>query len=123
MFAALHLLAAESSDSGVGGVLVIGSAVIAWAIGSALVFQKAGAPAWAGIVPGWHLKYLGRITGKNPWSLLFFPFYYEAMFELATRFGKTRYFGIGLLMAPFVFFPILALGPATYAGQNLISSR
>jgi hypothetical protein len=122
MFAALHLLAAES-DSGAGGILVVGSAIVVWAVGSALVFQKAGAPAWAGVVPGWHLKYLGRLTGKNPWSLLFFPLYYDAVCELATRFGKSRYFGVGLLMAPFVCYPMLALSDAQYRDQNLISSR
>ena len=37
--------------------------------------------------------------------------------QLAYRFGHSEGFGIGLTILPFIFFPILAFGPAEYKGN------
>lgn len=37
--------------------------------------------------------------------------------QLSYRFGSGEGFGIGLTILPFIFYPILAFGPATY-GEN-----
>jgi arginine exporter protein ArgO len=36
-------------------------------------------------------------------------------FGIARRFGKGRLFGVGAMVLPFVFFPILGFGVARYS--------
>jgi len=37
-------------------------------------------------------------------------------FDLAKVFGKSTGFGIGLILLPFIFIPVLAFGDAKYLG-------
>jgi Family of unknown function (DUF5684) len=37
---------------------------------------------------------------------------------IAENFGRSALFGIGLLFLPFIFYPILGLGDATYKGTR-----
>ncbi len=85
------------------------------------VFQKAGKPGWAAIIPIYNIIVLLQITGKPLWwiVLYFVPFVnlvavVLVSIELAKRFGKGLGFGIGLVFLPFVFYPILGFGDATY---------
>ncbi len=88
------------------------------------VFDKAGKPGWAAIVPIYNLIVLLEITGKPMWwiILMFIPFVnliVLAMVDLslAQSFGKGVGFGVGLLLLPFVFLPMLAWGPGSYQPQ------
>lgn len=38
--------------------------------------------------------------------------------DLAKAFGKNVYFGIGLALFGYIFFPILGFGKAKYTGEN-----
>ena len=87
------------------------------------VFQKAGKPGWAAIIPIYNIIVLLQITGKPIWWLVlyFIPFVNVVVLvlvcvALARRFGKGVAFAIGLALLPFIFYPILGFGDATYGG-------
>lgn len=89
------------------------------------VYEKAGQPGWACLVPIYNIVVLLRIT-KQPewWILLFFvPFVNFVIaimiaIELARVFGQSGGFAAGLILLPMVFFPILAFGDARYEGGS-----
>ena len=85
------------------------------------MFQKAGKPGWAAIVPIYNFIVLLEIVGKPLWwiILLFIPFVNFVIIiilyiELAKSFGKGVGYAFGLLLLPFVFFPMLGFGDARY---------
>src|SRR5262249_49767145 len=78
------------------------------------VFQKAGKPGWAAIIPIYNIIVLLEITGKPLWwiVLFFIPIVnlvaaVLVSLTLAKRFGKGVGFGIGIVLLPIVFLPIL----------------
>ncbi|RRA98148.1 hypothetical protein EHT25_30165 [Larkinella rosea] len=84
-------------------------------------FEKAGEPGWAAIVPIYNTLTLLRIVDKPWWWLLLMliPYVNIVMLVwvanlLAKRFGKTEGFTVGLLFLPFIFYPQLAWGKATF---------
>ena len=56
------------------------------------------------------------------WIILFFIPFINAIasilvnLALAEKFGKGAGFAVGLIFLPFIFYPILAFGNATYKG-------
>lgn len=99
------------------GVLIVASL---WKI-----FDKAGQPGWAAIIPIYNTYVLLKVAGKPGWwlLLLFIPFVnlviaIMAIAGLASNFGKSGGFVLGLLFLPFVFYPILAFGDAKYQGES-----
>jgi hypothetical protein len=89
------------------------------------VFEKAGEPGWASIIPVYNVMVLARICGKDEvyGLLLFIPivgivFSVILMIELAKAFGKDVGFAIGLILLPFIFFLILGFGSAEYSGPE-----
>lgn len=88
------------------------------------VFEKAGEPGWAAIVPIYNLYILLKIAGKPGWWVLLFliPFVniivaIIALIAVAHRFNKGTGFGLGLTFLGVIFFPILAWGDASYHPQ------
>ncbi len=97
------------------GVIII---VARWKI-----FQKAGKPGWAAMVPIYNFIVELEIIGKPWWWLLlmFIPivnivFAIMIVNLLAKSFGKDVGFTLGLLFLPFIFYPILGFGKAEYVG-------
>ncbi|TXD41682.1 signal peptidase I [Lujinxingia vulgaris] len=89
------------------------------------IFTKAGEPGWAAIVPVYNGIVLAKICGKEPWwgILLIVPFAnLVAMIilslALAEAFGKDTVWGLGLILLPIVFYPMLAFGNAQYQGRR-----
>jgi Family of unknown function (DUF5684) len=88
-------------------------------------FVKAGRPGWAAIIPIYSWIVRLDIAGKPWWwifLLIFVPFGIliwgiMAMIALANNFGRGTGFGIGLLLVPFVFFPLLGFGDEEYRGR------
>lgn len=87
------------------------------------VFEKAGQPGWAAIVPVYNAIVMLQIVGKPLWwiILLFIPLVniivgIMVYIDLAKSFGKTTGFAFGLLFLGFIFFPILGFGSARYMG-------
>lgn len=88
------------------------------------LFQKAGKPGWAMLVPFYNTVTMLRIARRPVWwiVLMFVPFVniVVSLFvlrRLAGVFGKGRWFTVGLFFLPFIFFPILAFGSAAYAPE------
>jgi hypothetical protein len=84
------------------------------------VFEKAGEPGWAAIIPIFNLYILLRIAGRSGWWLLLFliPLVnvvigFIVMHDVAERFGHGWGFALGLVFLGFIFFPILAFGDST----------
>jgi hypothetical protein len=87
------------------------------------VFVKARQPGWAAIIPIFNLYILCLMAGKPPWwiILFFIPLVNIVVaillcIELAKYFGKGVGFALGLAILPFIFYPILGFGSATYSG-------
>lgn len=87
------------------------------------IFQKAGKPGWAAIIPIYNFIVLLEIVGKPVWwiILLFIPVvnFIIAIWVtnlLSKSFGKSEGYTVGLLLLGFVFYPMLAFGDAQYQG-------
>ena len=85
------------------------------------VFEKAGQPGWAAIVPFYNLYVLTQIAGRDiVWFiLLLIPVAniiaaFMISIDIARKFGQSTGFGIGLALLPFIFYPILGFGSAQY---------
>ena len=90
-----------------------------------VVFQKAGKPGWASIIPIYNMVVMLEIVGKPIWwlFLMFIPLVSIVvaviiLIAMAKSFGKSELFGIGLAFLPFIFFPILGFGKARYIGPS-----
>jgi hypothetical protein len=88
-----------------------------------IVFNKAGQPGWAAIVPFYNMWVLAEVSNKPGWLGLLSCFCGAIPFVgpivqlvlwavisvgVAKTFGRGVCFGIGLILLPFVFYPILA---------------
>jgi hypothetical protein len=89
------------------------------------IFEKAGQPGWASIIPIYNVITLLRITGRSGWWFLGFcvPFLnlfvvIRLVFELAGAFGRGVGFGFGLLFLSPIFLPVLAFSDARYIGRT-----
>jgi hypothetical protein len=109
-------------------LLLIAAFVIPTVAGMWKVFEKAGQPGWAAIVPIYNLVVLFQIAGKPVWWIVFlfipcvnivgFVFVIIAEMELAKRFGKDPVYGLGLAFLGFIFWPMLGFGSARYRGPR-----
>lgn len=85
------------------------------------LYTKAGQPGWGVIVPIYNLFLLLKIAGRPWWFLLLFiiPLVNLVVaiivsIDVAKCFGKGVGTGLGLAFLPFIFYPILGFGEATY---------
>jgi len=85
------------------------------------IYEKAGKPGWAAIIPIYNIIVLLEIVKKPLWwiVLLLIPIVNIVMLfiitiALAKSFGKSSGFGVGMVFLPFVFYPMLAFSDASY---------
>ena len=97
--------------------------VVAVLAGLWKVFEKAGQPGWAAIVPFYNLFVLVQVAGKPGWwfVLVLIPVVNAIIMllvcmSIAEKFGKGGGYGIGLWLLGFVFFPMLGFSDAQYQG-------
>ena len=116
----------SGAAAGMGiGMMVLWLAIVILMIAAMWkVFEKAGKPGWAAIVPIYNLFVLCEIAGKPAWwgILLLIPLVnivvaIIVLLAVAKNFGKGAGFGIGLLLLPMIFYPMLAWGDARYQPQ------
>ena len=87
------------------------------------LFEKAGKPGWAALVPGYNMVVLLQIAQRPIWwvALMVIPFVNCVIFglvalNLAKVFGKSKNFGLGLFFAPPVLAVMLGLDDSRYQG-------
>jgi len=93
------------------------------------VFEKAGHPGWASIIPIYNTYILIKVA-QQPWwwlILMFIPlvnivFALLLSLEVAKKFGRGTGFGVGLFFLPIVFYPILAFGDDRYISEETSQS-
>ena len=112
---------AVGAGLGMGMVLVWLAIVVLLVAAMWKVFVKAGKPGWAAIVPIYNIVVLCEIAGKPAWwvVLFFIPFvnFIVAILlaiAVAKNFGKGGGFAAGLILLPFIFYPMLGFGDARY---------
>jgi hypothetical protein len=100
-----------------------------------IVMRRTGASIWAIVIPPVGIFHLAEVLNK-PKNLSFFgvlsfflcfspfmPLFFNVVFllfvtylsvELAKAFGKNISFGLGLILAPMIYYPILSLSKADF---------
>ncbi|WP_338764395.1 DUF5684 domain-containing protein [Bernardetia sp. ABR2-2B] len=91
------------------------------------VFKKADKTPWVALIPIVNFIVLLEITEKpKTWIIgLFFPIinyvlYFVVYIELAKKFDKSAWFGVGMVLLPFIFLPLIAFGDARFKGKKEI---
>lgn len=105
-----------------GSAVIIYLAVVVLMIVSIWkIFEKAGQPGWASIIPIYNILVMLRVAGKPWWWILLFlipvvNFVFVIMMYhgISTKFGNGGGFTVGILFLPFIFLPILAFGDSKY---------
>jgi hypothetical protein len=89
------------------------------------LFEKAGEPGWAAIIPIYNYLIAIKVAGKPWWFLLLFlipivnlVIYIIILNGLSKNFGKGPGFTVGLFFLRFIFLPILGFGSAQYVGDK-----
>jgi len=101
-------------------VFMIGIAVLIYA-GMWKIYEKAGKPGWAAIIPFYNMIVLLEIVKKPWWWFLLMMIPYVNLIWiiwtynlLSKSFGKDEGYTIGMILLPFVFIPMLGFGDAKY---------
>ncbi|WPP51079.1 DUF5684 domain-containing protein [Catalinimonas niigatensis] len=108
---------------GVGIMIIYFALIILILVSMWKIFTKAGKVGWASIIPIYNIIILLEIIGKPAWWIIlyFIPgvnlvFAVWSTNLLSKGFGNSEGFTIGMLFLPFVFYPVLAFGSASYHG-------
>lgn len=117
--------------SGANAIIYVAKVIISVAVAILMIVSmckimvKAGKPWWVAIVPVYNLLVLLKVVGKPWWWILLYliPVVNVVIavivyYNLSLSFGKGIAFTIGMILLPFVFYPILAFGDASYIGPG-----
>jgi len=133
-FSKWTVLAQDSDASGNAGAWV-GTAIylaviVLMIVALWKVFEKAGKPGWAAIIPIYNTIILLEIVGRPVWwiVLLLIPcvgivFAIIVMNDLSKSFGKGIGYTLGIIFLPFIFIPLLGFGDARYSGPAAATAR
>jgi hypothetical protein len=98
-------------------------------IGIWKVLIKGGQPGWGCIIPVYNVYCLVKIGGKEWWWIFLFlvPVVNIVIaiilsVAISRNFGKGGGFAFGLILLPWVFYPILGFGSATYGRVPAMSA-
>ena len=123
----LAAISRTATSTDVFGTALGYTVLLAWAVlttaGFWRMLDKAEVPGWTILVPIYGYVKLLHIAGRSGWWMLlaFVPYlglltYIVLSLDLARAFGRGLRFGIGLLLLPAIFAPILGFGDAEYVG-------
>lgn len=117
--------AGDSSATGMVAGLVGLVASLAVIAGAWMIFDKAGEPGWAALVPIYNVVVFLRIVGRPIWwvVLLLIPVVNLVVsvvmaIDLAKSFGKGMGYGLGLAFLAPVFYPHLGISGDSYVGPQ-----
>lgn len=89
-------------------------------------FKKMGCRGWEAVIPVYTTWLLFHELYGDGWRMLslllpFYNFYLLLRHRvfLARAFNRGAWFGLGLALAPFLFFPLLGFGGAVYLDGSL----
>lgn len=89
------------------------------------MFKKAGRPGWAILIPFYNIYCIFDMAWGKGWLflLMLVPFVNVVIgiitcVKLAAAFGRSGWFGLGLVLLPTVFALILGWGTAEYIGPQ-----
>lgn len=112
---------------GFAGILYMAFAIL-MLVSMWKIFEKAGQPGWAAIIPIYNAIVLLKIVGKPWWwalLILILSFIVIGLIWaiwttnlLSKSFGKGIGYTLGLIFLPFIFWPLLGLGDAKYQGPS-----
>jgi hypothetical protein len=113
---------AAAAGVGVGIMLFYLIFIVIMAVAGWKIFEKAGKPGWAALVPIYNMVVFLEIVGKPIWwiILMFIPIVSLVIaillsISLAERFDKGAGYGIGIAFLGIVFLPMLAFSDAQYS--------
>ncbi len=121
----------ETYDSGSSGMAAMGTGIMIFYLVILVlviasmwkIFTKAGKPGWAAIIPIYNCIVLLEIVGKPIWwiLLLLIPFVNFIILIIITHrlslsFGQGVGTTILLIILPFIGYPMLGFGSASYSG-------
>lgn len=126
------MLVAQSSSSNGGsgagvaiGVIVALAFVVLMIAALWVIFANAGQRGWLAIIPIINYYVILRMVGRPGWWIIlyFIPFVnivvmIIVMLDLARVHGKGVGFGVGLILLPIIFLPMLAWGSAEFRGDR-----
>ena len=119
--------AGVSTTSSIGTFPLIGGSLASILIIVSLwkIFKKAGKPGWAAIIPIYREIMFTEIVGRPTWWAFIYIIPCTAFIahiilsiDLARSFGQPTGFSVGLILFPFIFYPILGFGSAQYVGPS-----
>jgi len=94
-------------------------------VGAWFMFEKAGEPGWAAIIPIYNYLIGIKIAGKPWWFILLMLIpvvnlvvYILILDGLSKSFGKTTGFTVGLFFLRCIFIPIMGFGKSVYTGDK-----
>ena len=100
-------------------IVAVMSIMVMWTI-----YDRAGQPGWASIVPIYNVIILLKIAGRPAWwfLLMMVPVVnlivaFMLCMDLAVAFDRGIPFAAGLFLLPFIFYPLLAFGEPDYVGS------
>lgn len=122
----IHVFAQSASDfaareatttmSGTASLMIL-AFILLLLVSMWRVYERAGEPGWAILVPIYNTYVLTRIGRVSGWWVLamFVPLLnivalFVVSIGVAERFNRGAGFGIGLVFLPFIFYPMLAWG-------------
>jgi hypothetical protein len=105
-----------------GAYLVVVLAIAVLMIASMWkLFSKAGKPGWACLVPIYNYVVWLEVIKKPIWWIILlmvpivnFIIIIIMFVEMAKAYGKSAGFGVGMILLPYIFFPMLAFGDSKY---------
>jgi hypothetical protein len=122
------VLLAQVDGGGAGGIVilvVVLAVVIAMVAGMWALNEKAGEPGWAILVPIYNLVVALRIAGMSAWWILAMLIPLVSIIPalmMASNTAKNFGFGLGmtlgLILLPFIAYPVIGFGAARYQPVN-----
>lgn len=110
----------------IGGITLVISIVLL--ISMFKIYKKANRSGISAIIPIYNTIVLLEIVNLPKWYIIltFIPvlniiIHIKTMLLLAKLFKKSKAFGIGLVLLPVVFYPILAFDGSEYIGINIVA--
>ena len=129
----------DGADAGIAGALIAFFIAFFWiftviwvisVVGMWKAFEKAGKPGWAALIPIYNLIVMIEIVGKPMiwilWLLIpcvnwIFAIWLTNL--ISKSYGKEEGFTVGLILLPFIFWPILGFGDAKYVGPSAAETQ